>query len=174
VEKPTDLPQVTDWEDVLHNVGSSTPHNYNKTTTTNVPIIIVIRAAKTLINVQIYDTQRQIMICLCSRTRSPTYIVLEHIPEPRLQHGVCYICFQKGTNRLLYFKECVSIMLSNTTINNISAMLWCSGPVLWGVESNAVKHAVCCCVYLNSRELITPTWDILSVRYNWGELVQMA
>ena len=131
-------------------------------------------AAITWIRLQIYDTQRQIMVCLCSRTRSPTYIVLEHIPELRLQHSVCNICFHKGTKRLLYFKECVSIMLSNTTFNNISAMLWWSGPVLGGAESNAVKHAECCCVYLNSRELITPTWDLLSARYNWEELVQMA
>jgi len=65
-------------------------------------------------------------------------------------------------------------MLSNTTFNNISAMLWWSGQVLGGAESNAVKHAVCCSVYLNSRELITPTWDLLSVRYNWEELAQMA
>ena len=112
---------------------------------------------------------------ICFRTRSPTYIVLEHIPELRLQHGVCYICFHKGTKRLLLFKEHVRIMLSNATFNNISAMLWCSGTVLRGVESNAVRHAMCCCVYLNSRELIiTPTWDLLSARYNWEELVQMA
>jgi hypothetical protein len=130
-------------------------------------------AAITLIILQIYDTQRQIMVCLCSRTRSPTYIVLEHILELRLQHDVCYICFHKGTKRLLFFKEHVTIMLSNTTFNNISAMLWWSGPVLVGAESNAVKYAVCCCVYLNSRELITPTCDLLSVRYNWVELVQM-
>ena len=111
---------------------------------------------------------------ICFRTRSPTYIVLEHIPELRLQHGVCYICFHKGTKRLLFFKEHVKIMLSNATFNNISAMFWWSGPVLGGAEFNAVNHAVCCCVYLNSRELITPTWDLLSARYNWEELVQMA
>ena len=105
---------------------------------------------------------------ICFRTRSPTYIVLEHVSERRLQHGVCYICFHKVTKLLLFFKEHVRIMLSNTTFNNISAMLWCSGPVLGGAESNAVKHTVCCCVYLNSRELITPTLDLLSARYNWG------
>ena len=87
-------------------------------------------AAITLIRLQIYDTQRQIMVCLCSRTRSPTYIVLEHVPERRLQHGVCYICFHKVTKRLLFFKEHVRIMLSNTTFNNISSMLWWSGSVL--------------------------------------------
>ena len=64
-------------------------------------------------------------------------------------------------------------MLSNTTFNNISAMFWWSGPVIGGAESNAVKHAVCCCVYLNSQEKITPKWDLLSARYNWKELVQM-
>ena len=111
---------------------------------------------------------------ICFRTRSLTYIVLEHIPELRLQHGVCYICFHKGTKRLLFFKKHVRIMLSNATFNNISAMFWWSGPVLGGAEFNAVKHAVCCCVYLNSRELIIPTWDLLSARYNWEELVQMA
>ena len=111
---------------------------------------------------------------ICFRTRSPTYIVLKHIPELRLQHGVCYICFHKGTKRLFFLKEHVRIMLSNATFNNISAMFWWSGPVLGGAEFDVVTHAVCCCMYLNSRVLITPTWDILSARYNWEELVQMA
>jgi hypothetical protein len=62
------------------------------------------------------------------------------------EHSVCYICFPKGAKRHLFFKECVSIVLSNTTFNNISAMLWWSGQVLGGAESNAVKHAVCCSV----------------------------
>jgi hypothetical protein len=105
-------------------------------------------AAITLIILQIYDTQRQIMVCLCSRTRSPTYIVLEHILELRLQHDVCYICFHKGTKRLLFFKEHVTIMLSNTTFNNISAISYAlvvrAGLSRCGVQCSKICSVLLC------------------------------
>jgi hypothetical protein len=53
-------------------------------------------------------------------------------------------------------------MLSNTTFNNISSMLWWSGPFLGGAESNEVKYTVCSYVYLHSVGPLTreKNWSI--------------
>ena len=62
-------------------------------------------------------------------------------------------------------------------LNQISTFLllslcryFCSGPIFAGagLMMFSIKHAVCCCMYLNSRVQITPARDSLSAAPKWS------